>query len=175
MNSGMPEPVFERIRQLLDRTGVSYSCREHAPVFTSQEAADVRGATLAQGAKSLVLHVRMPKYDAMTGEVHEERRCYILAVLSAAKQANLQALRDHLGARKVALASPEEVLEMTGCTIGSVPPFGSILNLPTYVDPGLAENEIIAFNPGSHTHSILMRYEDYADLVDPKIVPFAMR
>ena len=151
--------VFERIKELLDRTGTAYDLKEHAPVFTSQEAADARGAKLEQGAKSLVLHV--------------DKERYVLAVISATLQADFHKLRDHLGARKVRLASPEEVLAVTGCAIGSVPPFGNLLNLPSYVDPSLGKNEIIAFNPGSHAHSILMKYEDWADLVGPEVVAFA--
>ena len=151
--------VFDRIRELLDREGVTYDCMEHPPVRTSQEAADARGAKLEQGAKALVLHV--------------DKSRYILVVLSAVRKVNLNNIRAHLGAKKVSLATPEEVLAQTGCTIASVPPFGNILGLPTYVDPSLGANEIIAFNPGSHTHSILMRYADYDRVLAPTIVTFA--
>ena len=151
--------IFDQIKAALDANGVRYDLKKHAPVFTSQEAADARGAKLEQGAKSLVLHV--------------DKERYILAVISATRQADFLKLRDHLHARKVRLATPEEVLHVTGCTIGSVPPFGNLLNLPTYVDPSLGMNEIIAFNPGNHEHSILMRYEDYVRLVQPEVVGFA--
>ena len=151
--------VFERIKELLDTNGVRYDLREHPAVYTSQEAAAARGCDLKQGAKALVLHI------------NKER--YVLAVISATKKADFEKLKQHLGAKKVRLCTPEEVLTQTGCTIGSVPPFGNLLGLPTYVDPSLSENEIIAFNPGSHTHSILMRYEDYARIVQPEVVDFA--
>ncbi|MBI4433191.1 hypothetical protein HY632_00305 [Candidatus Uhrbacteria bacterium] len=155
----MTTPVFDRIRELLDRERIPYDCKEHPPVFTSQEAAEVRGVSLTQGAKALVLHV--------------DKSHYLLAVLSAAKQADLGKLRTHLGAKKVALATPEEVLRQTGCTIGSVPPFGSVLGLPMVVDPSLGENEMIAFNPGSHVHSILMPYTAYVRVCAPEVVAFA--
>jgi len=151
--------IFERIKEFLDTNGVRYDLREHPPVYTSQEAAAARGCELKQGAKSLVLHV--------------DKERYVLAVISAAKQADFEKLRTHLGAKKVRLCTPEEAFAQTGCTVGSVPPFGTILNLPTYVDPSLGENEIIAFNPGSHAHSILMRYEDYARLAQPEVVAFS--
>lgn len=151
--------VFEQIRETLDRAGVTYDLREHPPVYTSQEAAAARGCDLKQGAKALVLHV--------------DKERYVLAVIAAVKKADFEKLRAHLGAKKVRLCTPEEALAQTGCTIGSVPPFGNLLNLPTYVDPSLGENEIIAFNPGSHTHSILMRYADYVRIMQPEIVAFA--
>ena len=152
-------PIFDDIRALLDREGIAYDLREHPAVYTSPDAATARGCELRQGAKALVLHV--------------DKERYILAVISAAKQADFEKLKQHLGAKKVRLCTPEEAFKVTGCTVGSVPPFGNLLNLPTYVDPSLGENEIIAFNPGSHTHSILMRYDDYARLVQPEVVGFA--
>lgn len=152
-------PVFDQIKSMLDTHGVRYDLREHPPVYTSPDAAAARGCELRQGAKSLVLHV--------------DKERYILAVISAVKQADFEKLKQHLGAKKVRLCTPDEALKVTGCTVGSVPPFGNLLNLPTYVDPSLGENEIIAFNPGSHTHSILMRYEDYVRLVKPEVVAFA--
>ena len=151
--------VFERIKESLDTNGAQYDLREHPAVYTSQEAAAARGCELKQGAKALVLHV--------------DKERYVLAVISATQKVDFEKLRAHLGAKKVRLCTPEEALAQTGCTIGSVPPFGNILGLPTYVDPSLGENEIIAFNPGSHTHSILMRYDDYVRLVRPEMVSFA--
>lgn len=151
--------VFERIRELLGTNGVHYTLTEHPPVHTSKEAAAVRGCALQQGAKALVLHV--------------DKERYILAVISAEKQADFEKLRAHLGAKKVRLCTPDEAFAQTSCTIGSVPPFGNLLGLPTYVDPSLSENEIIAFNPGSHTHSIMMPYADYVRLVPSEVIAFA--
>ncbi len=153
-------PVFERIKEFLDTNGVHYDLREHPAVYTSPEAAAARGCELRQGAKALVLHV--------------DKERYILAVISAVRQADFEKLKQHLGAKKVRLCTPDEALKVTGCTVGSVSPFGNLLNLPTYVDPSLSENEIIAFNPGSHTYSILMRYDDYARIVQPEVVAFAV-
>lgn len=171
--------VFEQIKTFLDTSGVQYDLKEHPAVYTSPEAAAARGCELKQGAKALVCHVKMPtptlspSYREGEKKEGEGRRFYILAVIAADRQADLSKLRDHLSARKIALCTSEEVLKQTGCTVGSVPPFGNLLNLPTYVDPSLGENEIIAFNPGSHTHSILMKYADYARIVQPEVVAFA--
>lgn len=39
----MPDSVFERIEALLARQGVEYHVLRHEPVYTSEEAARVRG------------------------------------------------------------------------------------------------------------------------------------
>ena len=54
-----------------------------------------------------------------------------------------------------------EVLDWTGLTPGSIPPFGSLFGLPTHCDGRLSENEIINFNAGDHAISIGMRYAGY--------------
>ena len=46
--------VFERLTALLEERQVQYEVLEHDPVFTSEEAAAVRGTSLASGAKALI-------------------------------------------------------------------------------------------------------------------------
>src|SRR5882672_2538296 len=46
--------VFDRLSGFLQGQGVQFSVLQHAPVFTSEEAAAVRGTSLASGAKALI-------------------------------------------------------------------------------------------------------------------------
>ena len=50
----MAESVFARLCQVLDDAEVRYEVTRHEAVYTSEEAAAVRGAQLASGAKALV-------------------------------------------------------------------------------------------------------------------------
>src|SRR6188474_170909 len=52
--SSMSTSVFERLSSFLQGRGVDFSVLNHAPVFTSEEAAAVRGTALASGAKALI-------------------------------------------------------------------------------------------------------------------------
>jgi Ala-tRNA(Pro) deacylase len=45
--------------------------------------------------------------------------------------------------------------------------------LPVYVAPGLAAEEEIAFNAGTHHEVIVMAFADYVRLVHPTILDFA--
>ena len=56
---------------------------------------------------------------------------------------------------------------------GSVPPFGSVIGLKTYVDRSLLENEEISFNAGSLTNSIKMKLKDYLNVEKPVIEDFS--
>ena len=50
----MPPTVFDRVNSLLKAHGIAFNVLRHEPVYTSEEAARVRGTLLASGAKALV-------------------------------------------------------------------------------------------------------------------------
>jgi Ala-tRNA(Pro) deacylase len=53
-----------------------------------------------------------------------------------------------------------------------MPPFGNLYGMEVYAAPSLQENGEIAFNAGTHTEIIKMRYSDFERLVEPKIESF---
>jgi Ala-tRNA(Pro) deacylase len=149
--------VFEKIINLLESKHVAYKLTEHAPVRTSEEAARIRGVPLKTGAKAMIARC---KDD------------YYLLVLPADKQIDWKRLRSILQVRDIRLATAEEAEQVAGVQMGSVPPFGNVLGLPTYFDQGLFENEVVNFNPGSITHSMAMRSADLRALVTPMVDSF---
>jgi Ala-tRNA(Pro) deacylase len=149
--------VFEQIINLLESKHVAYKLTEHAPVRTSEEAARIRGVPLKTGAKAMIAKC---KDD------------YYLLVLPADKQIDWKRLRSILQVRDIRLATAEEAEQVAGVQMGSVPPFGNVLGLPTYFDQGLFENEVVNFNPGSITHSIAMQSADLRALVTPIVDSF---
>ena len=50
----MSESVFLRVENLLKQHGVDFGVLRHQPVFTSEQAAAVRGVALSTGAKALI-------------------------------------------------------------------------------------------------------------------------
>ena len=150
--------MHTRLQARLQEAGVPFTQREHAAVRTSEEAAAVRGAPLHSGAKALVL---------------KGGDRFLLAVLPADRALDSRALRAAVGSRRVRFASRDELLDLTGLTPGAVPPFGSLFGLETVCDPGLADNEQINFNAGSHRHSVQMSYADWEAMERPRIAPIA--
>src|SRR5438874_8438413 len=143
----MEDSVFDRLQNWLKQNGVPFSVLRHAPVYTSEEAAAVRGTSLASGAKALVV------------KAGEE---FVLLVLPADRKLDSRKARTALGVKALRFATREEVEQLTGLQPGSIPPFGSLFALPTYCDPALADNPSINFNAGDHTISVQMAYADYA-------------
>lgn len=150
--------VFERIKDKLTEAKVPFEVSNHEPVFTSEQAAAVRGASLGSGAKALVVKAG-------------DR--FVLLVIPADRKLDSKKTRANLGVKAIRFATKEEVLELTTLQPGSIPPFGSLFSLTTYVDPALAEHTLINFNAGDHSISIQMAYVDYLRAEEPKAVEMA--
>jgi len=145
----MKEP-FEAIVRLLDEAHIEYEKSEHEPVFTSEEAAAVRGVSMSQAAKALLFKTK--------------EGGFVLVVLPGDKRADSRKLKDYLHTKSIRFATPEEVEEQMGCKIGSCYPLGVVAGLRTLVDKSLGANEEIFFNPARHDVSIKMKYIDYKRL-----------
>jgi prolyl-tRNA editing enzyme YbaK/EbsC (Cys-tRNA(Pro) deacylase) len=155
----MAAPVFDAIVAWLQRENVSFRHVRHEPTFTSEESAKARGESVRVGGKALLVKV---------GDDFK------LFVLSAALKFDSSAVKKHFGVKKIRFAEREELEALTGLVPGSVPPFGPpILNVPLFVDPSVLANEVVAFNAGSLTDSIIMASADYARLARPEVFTFA--
>ena len=150
--------VFERLTALLEERQVQYEVLEHDPVFTSEEAAAVRGTSLASGAQALVC-----KLDKQ----------FVMFVMPADRRLASKRVRKLLGARSLRFASRDEVAELTGLQPGSIPPFGSLFGFKTYCDEGLTDQPVINFNAGDHARSISLTSEQYQQMEQPELGSFA--
>ncbi len=151
----MSASVFERLRERLTQQGVSFTVLRHEAVFTSEQAAAVRGVPLGSGAKALVVKA---------GDN------FVLLVVPADRKLDNRKAKTALGVRDLRFATKEEVLEKTGLQPGSIPPFGSLFSLPTHCDPALGEHASINFNAGDHCISIQMSHADYVAVERPVLV-----
>jgi Ala-tRNA(Pro) deacylase len=155
----MGKHQFNMIRKLLNNNKVWYEVSEHKPVYTSEHAAKVRGVKLKTGVKALILKAQEEKV--------------FMGLISADKKMNFKKLAKIIGTKKLSLASPQEVLKITGCEIGSVHPFGNLHNLMTYTDVSVLENYMVNFNAGLLTVSIQMKAKDLVKIVEPIIKDFS--
>jgi len=147
------------IKELLDSNGITYEVSEHEPVYTSEQAAKVRGVELKTGVKALVLKT--------------EEGSFVMGLIAADKRIDLKRLAKITRTKKLRLASPQEVLKITGCEIGSVHPFENLHRLPTYLDSSILENDMVNFNAGLHTVSIEMKAKDLVKAIRPVIETFS--
>lgn len=88
-------------------------------------------------------------------------------------QADLSKLAAAVGGRRASLASPDEVMDLTGCIFGAVPPVSFHPDLELICDPTLfTRYSELAFNAGSRDVSIIISTDDFKRIVAPKVADF---
>jgi Ala-tRNA(Pro) deacylase len=156
--------LMEMLSQKLGQPGGGgrWSTSTHEAVRTSEEAAQMRGATLASGAKAMLLSTK-PSDE------------FVLAVISASEKMDSKAFKKAGGFKSTKFATEDEVFSLTGCRPGAVPPFGSLWGVRTFVDASLMEQgKTINFNSGLKTHSVHMGTADFLAVEGATVASFRM-
>ncbi|OUT13767.1 hypothetical protein B9N63_04760 [Campylobacter concisus] len=187
----MSEQIFNKIYELLSNNEAKFKVLNHESATTSEEVAKLRGTKMSQGAKALVCSIKGVDEEKFRQIFKDENvlndylisdekpamkagKIYILAILPADMQANLDILTQKFDGKRASLASPDEVLALTDCVFGSVPPFSFHKNLHIVVDERLLQrNDEIAFNAGLLDRSIILNTKDYTKIVRPTLINFA--
>ncbi|MBA3722921.1 MAG: aspartate--tRNA(Asn) ligase [Parachlamydiaceae bacterium] len=153
------ENIRNEIVRILKDEKLEFKHVSHEPTQTSEDSARVRGTKMEEGVKSIILRGKNTKKN------------YQLNIPSNLKL-DMKAVADTVG-EKCEFETPEVLLERFGLSVGGVPPFGTLLNLDTYYDSRLQQNEKSAFNCGTLTESIIMNSKDLFSIVQPKIGNFS--
>jgi len=144
---------IKTLTEALDAHQVKYVTIRHSCAFTAQEIAAEAHVSGRKMAK-----VVMVKLDGKMAMV----------VVSAVDKVDLDLVRGKAQAKRVELASENEFAALfPGVETGAMPPFGNLYGLPVYVDETLSEDPEIAFNAGSHTELMRLRYADFTKIVNP--------
>ncbi len=132
----------------LDARGIPYRMFQHAGVVESlEQAAAERGQRPGQVVRSILF--RLPEGP------------YVMVLAAGPQQISWPALRRHLSQHRLSLATPEEVLAVTGYQIGAVSPFGvRQAPLPVLMDRRVLEEEEISLGSGERGLAIIMRSQD---------------
>lgn len=114
---------------------IDFDILRHPPTYSAAEAARVAGVDGDQLAKAILL---------------KDPYGYVLAVLPASRDLDLDNLRGQLH-RRLNLASEEDLDDcFCDCAVGAVPPIGPWYRLPTVVDSQLVAQRDIYFEAGDH-------------------------
>jgi Ala-tRNA(Pro) deacylase len=149
-------PYIEKsIKRILSERHIEFEESQHEAVYTSEQAASVRGSSSKEGIKSLIFRTDTGRFILVLNPGNKEVDTKTIARLENVKQ--------------VYLAKPEEVLKIAGVPIGCVAPFGLKTRLSTYLNKELLKNDYLYFNPGIHTKTIVMRTTDLLNILENPI------
>jgi Ala-tRNA(Pro) deacylase len=149
----------KRVKRYLKENRIKYKITRHKEVFTTQEVAAIQHISGKQLAKVVVV----------------KHKDFAMMVLPANLLLDIKKVKKILKSKSVRLAKEAELEKLfPDCEIGAMPPFGNLYNLPVYIDKSLTTKEKIAFEAGDHTHTIVMKYEELAQLIQPQIEEFGI-
>jgi len=148
------------LTELLDRQNIKYTIITHSVAYTAQGIAALTHIPGQELAKTVIVNLD----DSLA-----------MAVLPASCQVDLAALRMVTGAKSVTLAGERDFMHrFPGCETGAMPPFGNLYGMNVFVDESLTKDKEIAFNAGTHRELMRLGYEDFARVVQPKVLQFAL-
>ncbi len=97
-----------------------------------------------------------------------------MAVLEAPQHLDLGKFARVSGMDEPRLATETEIRNLfSDCEVGAMPPFGSLYGITTWVDSSLDQDEHISFDGGSHYEVMRISYEDFKNLVKPRVAGIA--
>jgi Ala-tRNA(Pro) deacylase len=152
-------PAISTIHEFLHKAHVPYMVVPHRPAFTAEAEAAATQVPGRDWAKVVACFI--------DGEPVE-------AVVPAASFVNLDQLLELAGGNEIRLADEHELPRLfPGCEVGAMPPFGPLYGQTVFVDAVLAAAPEIVFNAGSHRDAIVMRWNDFVNMVNPVVGRFA--
>jgi Ala-tRNA(Pro) deacylase len=142
--------------EFLRRRGVPFETISHEKAFTSIDEARALGIAADQVIKTLLL-------DTPSG--------HVLTVVPGDRRLDMKLVERAVGVRRAHLASEAEIeREYPDFELGCLPPIGSLLEAPEYVDSDVMRHTTVVFAAGSQTESVKI---GTADLFDPEKVTVA--
>lgn len=125
---------------------------------TAKKAAGLLGVGLHEVVKSLV-------FATDAGPV--------VALVPGDQQVDARLLRIALGCSLANLATPAEVLGLTGYRPGAMPPCGFGRELPVVADPRVFESAVVYCSGGTTTTMLKIHSEDLRAVIAPRVAPIA--
>ena len=149
-----------RVTRILEEHSIEFSLRPHSrKVYTTAEAADERGVEERQIVKCMV--VETPDHQ------------FLMALVPGDRKLSTRMLARVIGAKKVSLASREDVERVTGFPIGAISPVGLQDDLEIVMDPGIAYNETVAMSAGKADVGLVLDPNDLIALLSPRLESIA--
>ncbi|WP_437854388.1 YbaK/EbsC family protein [Sorangium sp. So ce363] len=157
--------MHDRLVTLFQESNAVFRVVEHPAEGRTELISQIRGNSLPQAAKAMVLMVKQGK----------KSRRYYLCVVPGDCRVDMEAVKT-LGSGTHATFAPQDVAEqLSGCVMGAVPPVSFNPELELVVDPKLLEHDELVFNAGRLDRSIFIQRDSYVKATSPRLAAVGTR
>jgi Ala-tRNA(Pro) deacylase len=138
-----------QVTEYLETKEIPFEILAHDRAFTAADEADSLHVDPHIVVKTLLVDTRWGR---------------VLAVVPGDRRLDMQMLRDAVGDHFAHLASEVELMGVyPKLELGTLPPLGRLLELPTFVDGDIMRHEWVVFPAGSQTQAVRARTRDIFD------------
>jgi Ala-tRNA(Pro) deacylase len=135
-----------QVTEHLETHGVPFEAIAHQHTYTSIAEARALGINASEVLKTVAMRVAGG---------------YALMAVPATGRLDMHLVQAAVGDRHARLATEEELRrDFPGIALGALPPLGSLLGAPLYVDQEVLQHDTVAFAAGSQTESVQIRTAD---------------
>jgi Ala-tRNA(Pro) deacylase len=148
---------MSQVTEHLETRGVPFEPIAHQQSYTSIAEARALGIDASEVLKTVAVRVAGG---------------YALMGVPATCRLDMHLVQAAVGHRHVRLATEEELLQdFPDIELGALPPLGSLLGAPLYLDQEVLQHERVVFAAGSQTQSIQIRTADLVQHEQVTTVP----
>ncbi|MBN7773485.1 prolyl-tRNA synthetase associated domain-containing protein [Clostridium aminobutyricum] len=144
------------VYDILNLLEINYVRYEHPPVYTVNEAKELKLAILGGKCKNLFLKSK-------------KEGKYYLVIVEENKRLDLKLLARQIGTSGLSFASAERLYQYLKLTPGSVTPFGIINDadreVTVLIDKDLMKEEVVNFHPNVNTATIGISFFDFEKFI----------
>lgn len=126
-------------------------------------------STAALAAQALGLEVGQIAKSILFKKKNDE---YLMVVSAGDVKLDSKAIKETVGQR-VRMANPDEVLNVTGFSIGGVCPFALATELPIYLDESLLRYELVYAAAGTANTALPISFQELLDITGGQSCKFS--
>jgi len=142
----------ETFKSFIDGKGISLKIlKADGTTKSAQEAAAVHGVPVGSIVKSLLLKV-------------DDK--FVMYLTPGDIRLDLDQIKKEMNANSIRMAKADEVKEVTGYSIGGVPPFGHKTKLETFIHPDFSDKYPLYAAAGSSFVNFETTLDDLRDLIN---------
>lgn len=142
----------QRVYEVLEKLGITFSRHEHPPVYTVEEAEQHWGDITGAHCKNLFLR-------------NKKGSRHYLVIIESSKYADLRSLTRKIGEDRLSFASEKRLMKYLGLEAGAVSPFGLINDsrneVEVILDSDLEKADKVNFHPNVNTATVGIIFSDF--------------
>ncbi len=156
--------IPKRLIKFLDDSGVSYDSIDHRTVYTAYDKSETLDEKPSRVAKTLVL--KLGRRDIGVVSLPANRNVDKRKIKGLINQQREEVGKKKI--KKVKFASERLIksrFKSRGMRLGVIPPFGNLVDVPTFVNKSLLNKRKLILNSGRHEKSIVMSGRNFKKVV----------